>query len=157
MPFSTPHGCAYIFGVKLARRLFVALVALLMSLPAQSPPAGKLPLIVIHRRSVIAFFVGANEAREIDANGNESLSDFQLYAYQAKGPLKKMKVDLLDTTSPAFSIQTGTKVVDFHPAQRIGYYFIASGREPRVEYGVRTDDQLIEIASQYFSVTAPKP
>ncbi len=143
--------------MKLVRLLLLALIALPLLLPAQSPPAGKLPLIVIHRRTIVAFFVGANEAREIDANGNESLSDFQLYAYQAKGPLKKMKVDLLDTTSAAFSVQTGTKIVAFHPAQQIGYYFIAPGQEPRVEYGVRTDDQLIEIASQYFSVTAPKP
>jgi hypothetical protein len=143
--------------VKLVRLLFLALIALPMFLPAQNPPAGKLPVIVIHRRTIIAFFVGANEVREIDADGNESLSDFQLYAYQAKGPLKKMKVDLLDTTSATFSVQTGTKIVDFHPAQKIGYYFIAPGQEPRVEYGVHTDDQLIEIASRYFAVTAPKP
>ncbi len=143
--------------MKLVRLLFLALIVLPMLLPAQSPPAGKLPVIVIHRRTIIAFFVGANEAREIDANGNESLSDFQLYAYQAKGPLKKMKVDLLDATAPAFNIQTGSKIVAFHPAQKIGYYFVAPGQYPRVEYGVHTDDQLIEIASQYFAVTAPKP
>lgn len=143
--------------MKLARLPLIALIVLPMLLPAQGPTAAKLPVIVIHRRTIIAFFVGANEARDIDPNGNESLSDFQLYAYQAKGPLKKMKVDLLDTTSAAFSVQAGTKIVDFHPAQAIGYYFIAPGQEPRVEYGVHTDDQLIEIASRYFSVTAPKP
>ncbi len=126
-------------------------------LPAQTTPDNS-PVYVLRRSTVLAFFVGADHAREIDANGNETLSDFQIYTYQAKAPLKKMGIDLLDTIAPAFRIRFGAKDKDtmLRPAQSVGFYFLAPGREPRVEYGVRTDDQLVAIAREYFGAKPQK-
>jgi hypothetical protein len=146
--------------VKLRSLLLIAAIVLPFLLSAQTQPSESLPVIVLRRSTIVAFFVGADRAHEIDANGNESLSDFQLYAYEAKGPLKKMGIDLLDTVAPAFRIRFGKKatdkVTDLHPAQNIGYYFIAPGKEPRVEYGVRTDSELVAIARQYFGTKPGK-
>jgi hypothetical protein len=35
---------------------------------------------------------------------------------------------------------------------KVGYYFIAPGKKPRIEYGVVTDIDLLQIATEYFGV-----
>jgi len=34
----------------------------------------------------------------------------------------------------------------------VGYYYIAPGRKPRLEYGVATDLDILQIASDYFGM-----
>jgi hypothetical protein len=140
--------------VKLLCSLLFAIV-LPALLCAQTPPDSS-PVYALRRATVLAFFVGADHAPEIDSNGNETLSDFQLYAYQAKGPLKRMGIDLLDTIAPVFRVRLAAKETTLRPTQKVGYYFLAPGKEPRVEYGVRTDDQLIDIAREYFGAKPAK-
>jgi len=35
---------------------------------------------------------------------------------------------------------------------KVGYYYIAPGRKPRLEYGVATDLDILQIASDYFGM-----
>jgi hypothetical protein len=34
----------------------------------------------------------------------------------------------------------------------VGYFFIAPGKEPHVEYGVMTDADLLDAARKYFGI-----
>lgn len=35
----------------------------------------------------------------------------------------------------------------------VGYYFISPGKQPRVEYGVMTDDDLLHAAKEHFGTS----
>jgi hypothetical protein len=37
----------------------------------------------------------------------------------------------------------------------VGYYFIAPGKQPQVEYGVHDDQDILDIARRYFQVPIP--
>ena len=84
---------------------------------------------------------------------NEALGDFQLYATRVGGPLRNAKVAFEVTEATAFRIQIGNAVRVFHTGKiGIGYYFVAPGKEPHVEYGVMTDDGILEMAERYFGL-----
>ena len=48
-------------------------------------------------------------------------------------------------------MRVGVKTTTFRPGKiTVGYYFVAPGKKPRIEYGVNTDDGLVDIAKEYF-------
>jgi hypothetical protein len=50
----------------------------------------------------------------------------------------------------------GKAATTFKPTKvDVGYYLVAPGRKPRVEYGVMTDADLLQVADEYFG-TAKK-
>ena len=49
-------------------------------------------------------------------------------------------------------IKVGTATTNFRPVKGVGYYFVASGKKPRVEYGVLTDSDLLHAARNYFAL-----
>jgi hypothetical protein len=49
----------------------------------------KSPVIQIQRVTIIAFYTPARRAANVDADSNEALSDFQLFAERVKQPLSK--------------------------------------------------------------------
>jgi len=56
----------------------------------------------------------------------------------------------------SFQTRTGAKVRTFQTGKAgVGYYFIAPGKEPHVEYGVMTDEDLLVVARKYFGVVIP--
>jgi hypothetical protein len=48
-------------------------------------------------------------------------------------------------------VRVGKIVKAFRPVKGdVGYYFVAPGKKPRIEYGVMTDADLLQVANEYF-------
>ena len=145
----------------LARRLVHAIapiiVALLLAPSLVATP--KKTIVVINRSTVVAFFAPVTSAElNADADTNEALADFQLYATKVRKPLNDAGIDFKEIYSKSFQVQRGTEITTFHPAKvDVGYYFVAPGKEPRIEYGVRTDADLLQIAKEYFNQASVPP
>ena len=113
------------------------------------------PTIVIRRPTVIAFFAPvSNHEMETDTDENEALADFQLYASQVRKPLQEAGIDFHELYVRSFRVRSGKKFVTFRPQQvEVGYYFVEPGKKPRVEYGVMTHTDILQIAKQQFGLT----
>lgn len=110
------------------------------------------PVVSVRQPTVIAFFPHATDA-ELSQNPdlNEVLGDFQLYAAQAREPLAKIGVHFKVISGTQFQVQQGQIRTDVKVGKdRVGYYFVAPNKKPRMEYGVMTDADLVRIAKEYF-------
>jgi hypothetical protein len=109
-------------------------------------------VIVISGPTVIAFFPSVTEKELLqDPDTNESLSDFQVYARRVRTKLYDAGIDFHEVYATSFSIKCGAKTKNFHPQKiQVGYYFIAPGKSARVEYGVMTDADILQVAKEYF-------
>ena len=110
------------------------------------------PLVVVEGRTIVAFFppVSDDESQK-DADTNEALADFQLYATNAREPLKNAGIEFHELYTRSFRVRVGKVVTTFHPAKvDVGYYLVAPGKKPRIEYGVMTDADLLLLANDYF-------
>jgi hypothetical protein len=129
-------------------RVVVAMVVLViatLSLTAADKP----PRIVVTQPTIIAFLAPDPALNEEDAN--EVLGDFQLYAQQAQALLRQRGIEFHVVDGGEFTVVVGKTVTAFKPAKiKVGYYLIAPGRKPRVEYGVMTDIDLVQVADDYF-------
>ncbi len=99
---------------------------------------------------IVAFFPTVTPATLSDTESNDKLSDFQFYAARMYHKLQGTEIDFRTVYGREFEVREGKKLVSIHPEQEVGYYFMAKGKEPRVEYGVKTDAELMEIAREYF-------
>jgi hypothetical protein len=121
---------------------------------SQESSAGSQPVFVIHGPTIVAFFapvIGSELKNESDLN--EVLSDYQLYYSQASAPLQKAGIDFPNTNTRLFRICIGKKVRRYRMSEiGVGYFFIAPGKEPHVEYGVMTDADLLDAARKYFGI-----
>jgi hypothetical protein len=109
-----------------------------------------IPVIQIQKGTIIAFYTPAKAA---DADSNEALSDFQFYADQVKQPLSKLGIDFKEIYVRSFRLHRSGGDIVFRPkSDAVGYYLIAPGKRPRIEYGVRTDVDLIVLAKRYFGL-----
>ena len=117
--------------------------------------APKNTVVVISRPTVVAFFPPVTTAElNADRDTNEALADFQLYATKVRKPLHDAGIDFKEIYAKSFQIQRGTRITTFRPGKAdVGYYFVAPGKEPRIEYGVLTDADLRQIASEYFGIS----
>ena len=114
-----------------------------------------IPTFVIQRPTIVAFFAPAKQS-DNDADTNEVLGDFQLYATRAHPHLEKAAIDFTVATTMSFKVRTGEKVRSFRTGKiGVGYYFIAPDKEPHVEHGVMTDTDLLDLARRYFGMTIP--
>lgn len=118
--------------------------------------AGDQPVLVVNRPTIVAFFPPVKRAQlKTDPDTNEALADFHLYVAQVREPLQKAGIDLYGVYTLSFRIRIGVKERTFRSGDsHVGYYFIAPGRKPRIEYGVQTDIGLLQIASEYFGIVA---
>ena len=101
---------------------------------------------------MIAFFPPVTQS-ELSKNfdTNAALDDFQFYATQVKQPLEKARVDFREVYVHDFRVRLGKTVTTFRPVKvDVGYYFVAPGKKPRIEYGVMTDVDLLQVANEYF-------
>jgi hypothetical protein len=130
---------------------FLVLVVLLSGVFA-AIAADEQPTIVVHGPTIVAFFEPVTEAElNADPDTNEALSDFQFYAEGARKAFLKTGIDFHEIYAKSFTIRTGTRTATFRPGKiTVGYYFVAPGKKPRIEYGVNTDVDLVAIARQYF-------
>jgi hypothetical protein len=114
--------------------------------------AQTLKVVVASGPTVIAFFppVTTKDLSQ-DPDTNESLSDFQFYAQSARAKLHDSGIDFQEVYASSFSVKCGSKTKNFHPQKtQVGYYFVAPGKSPHVEYGVMTDADILQVAKKYF-------
>lgn len=102
--------------------------------------------------TILAFFTPVSQAGPKEAGREEALADFHLYGLQASKQLAKMGVDYKEIHVSGFVVKLGNAATTFRPSEGVGYYFIAPGRKPQVEYGVMTDGDLLQAARNYFGV-----
>ncbi len=110
--------------------------------------------IIVRRPTIVAFFPPVTTDQiERDSDTNDALDDFQWYARLARPPLKKAGVDFFEIYARSFRLRLGNRRVTFRPkTAEVGYYFVAPGKQPRIEYGVATDTDLFRIAHESFGV-----
>ena len=122
---------------------------------AQQKPAGT---FLIAQPTILAFFPPLTEA-DLDKSPdmNEALGDFQLYATRVGAPLKKAGIDFEVVSAVRFNVKDGATSRTFRTGKiGIGYYFIAPGKAPHVEFGVMTDDDILATAAKYFNIVIGK-
>jgi hypothetical protein len=110
------------------------------------------PTITVRGPTIVAFFEPVSEAGlKADPDTNEALSDFKVYAAGARKAFLNSGIDFREVYARSFKIRIGARTTIFRPGKiTVGYYFVAPGKDPRVEYGVNTDDRLLDIATWYF-------
>jgi hypothetical protein len=138
------------------RALFLGLCCVLCGGQALSQTArAPSPSIQLSGPTVIAFCEPITDAQqEKDPNLADVLGDFQLYASRARAPLRKLGIGLQEIYARSFAVLAAGRRTEFHPRISVGYYFIAPGRKPRIEYGVRVDSEIVQIAREYFGAPA---
>jgi PP-loop superfamily ATP-utilizing enzyme len=116
--------------------------------------AEKQPVVVVRGPTVVAFFELVPQAKlNKDPDTNESLADFQLYATSVREPLRKEGIEFHELYAHSFRLRIGSKLTTFRPAKvDVGYYLVAPGKKPRIEYGVMTDSGLLQVANAYFGI-----
>jgi hypothetical protein len=130
---------------------YVALCALSVTLGA----AEKQPVVVVVRGpTVVAFFEPIPQSKlEKDPDTNEALADFQFYAKNVREPFRKERIEFHELYAHSFQLRNGKRLTTFRPGKvNVGYYLVAPGKRPRVEYGVMTDSDLLQVANQYFGI-----
>lgn len=112
------------------------------------------PTLVIHGPTVVAFFAPITE-KELENNSdeNEALGDFQFYNSNAKSTLHNAGIEFLEADYVSFRIRIGKTVRTYRTDKMgVGYIFISPGKAPRIESGVMTDEDLLQVARKYFGV-----
>ena len=131
----------------------VLVVVLALALVLPSIGDSKRPVFDIKKPTIVAFFPPVSEADLRDGDTNEALTDFQFYAAQVREPLRKAGVDFEETYATSFEVRLGNKTTLFRPGEvTVGYYFIAPGKKPHIEYGVMTDLDLLDVAHKYLGI-----
>jgi hypothetical protein len=141
------------------KRVILAIVCVALcaftSRLAPTAPADKQALIVVQGPILVAFFEPVTPAQlEKDPDANEALDDFQYYAANIREPLKKMGVEFHELYAHSFRLRVGNKLTTFRPGKEtVGYYLLAPGKKPQIEYGVMTDADLLKLAREYFGLS----
>lgn len=102
---------------------------------------------------VIAFYSPTPTGQTSGADDNEALSDFQFYAGPSKRSLAENGIKFQQINTHSFRIHVGARTTTVHPKRGVGYYLIAPGKKPQIEYGVMTDTDLLHVAKRYFGLT----
>jgi len=129
-----------------------AVLCISIALGAQRP--GPIPIVNVEKPTIVAFFPNVATVRSEDADGNEALSDFEVYAQRLRRPLSELGIQFSEQYGRSFRIRVSSNTIVFTPkAGTPGYYLIAPGRKPQIEYGVMTDSDLLPIAKEYFGIS----
>jgi len=127
-------------------------MATLCIFPSSAMPGKSRPVIVVEGPTIVAFFAPSTRSRN-SADENEALSDFQFHAKNVRGPLKNAGIAFHELYTHSFRLRDGKRLITFGPGKKdVGYYLIAPGKKPRIEYGVITDSDLIQVANEYFGL-----
>lgn len=118
-------------------------------------PAAEQEIIVVRGPTVVAFIPAYTED-QLKANPglNEVIGDFQEYAGRVTAPFARSGIEFHVIAASSFQLRIGKRLVIYRPrGPKVGYYFIAPGKQPRIQQGVDTDDHLYQIARDYFGIT----
>ncbi len=133
----------------------VALVCVLSLQVSLVVAAEKQPVVVVVGPTVVAFFLVTKTELQQDADTNEALADFQFYAKEVREPLKKKGIKLQEVYAQSFKVRIGQEATVFRPAKgNVGYYLIVPGKNPRIEYGIMTSTDLLQVANDYFGTSS---
>jgi hypothetical protein len=116
----------------------------------------KEPTFVVRGPTIIAFYPPVSKKAMKD--GDEALADFEFYTGAAQKTLAALGVQVklafarsfrvtLDGTTTTFRLRASSH------DKFCGYYLIAPGKMPRVEYGV--DTTINQTAAEYFGIKLP--
>jgi len=124
--------------------------------PAAPAAAEKQPVIVVRGPVLVAFFEPVPQAKLAkEPDTNEALVDFHLNAKNVREPFRKAGIEFHELYAHSFRLRDGNKLTTFRPGKvGVGYYFVEPGKNPRVEYGVMTDADLLQLANEYFGISA---
>ncbi len=133
------------------KRILLVLIVLTFSIRIGAQQQ-KFPTFDVRGPMIVAFFPPVSESKlQRDPDTNEALSDFQEYAHRVREPLRQRGIEFHEVYANSFGIGRGKTTVMFTPHKvKVGYYFIAPNKEPRIEYGVQTDEGLLQVADEYF-------
>ena len=131
----------------------VVLAALVSFISLPLAAAERERTFVIRRPTVIAFFPPVTEQELSDAGRNEPLAHFQFSANEVRKPLHDAGITFIENYGESFRVRLTKAVNTFRPEKiKMGYYLIAPGKEPRIEYGVMNEEDLLKTAGEYFGV-----
>jgi hypothetical protein len=118
--------------------------------------AEKQLLLLVSGPTIVAVFPPVTDAElKKDTDTNEALADFQLYTTRVREPLKGAGIEFHELYAHSFRVRDGKTVTTFRPVKGdVRYYFIFPGKKPRIEYGVMTDADLLQVAREYFGSPA---
>jgi hypothetical protein len=121
-------------------------------LPAYLHADSQIPTLEVKGPTVIAFFRPVTKDQlNRDTDLNESLSDFQHHLQGAKPTLENAGIKIHEIYTKSFTLKLPASTTTFKPKDAyVGYYFIMPGKNPKIQYGVMTDIDLLYIASDYF-------
>jgi len=109
---------------------------------------------VISRPMLISFFLDYTD-KQIDADGSEALADFVFYLPYAEDKLRGAGIEVHAVFKvKSFDVKVGRRWRTVRPRVSVGYYFIAPGREPEIEFGVEDTGSIIDLARKYFKLPA---
>jgi hypothetical protein len=134
------------------------LLAFLLMIPlipahAAAPARVAVRTFAVRGPTVIAFF--APNAKGDYADESEALDDFQWYAMQVNSRMKAAGIDFHVVYARSFRAATSGHTQVFTTKDNsCGYYLVMPGEKPRIEYGVMTDDDLMEFARETFGNTS---
>jgi len=133
------------------KHILLVLILLTVAIPIGAQKK-KFPTFDVLRPMIVAFFPPVTEVElQHDPDTTETLSDFQEYTRRVREPLHTRGIEFHEVYGNRFGIRRGKTVVIFTPDKvQVGYYFIAPNKKPRIEYGVNTDDRLLQMADEYF-------
>jgi hypothetical protein len=111
------------------------------------------------RPSYRCFFPPVTDAEvKKDPDTNESLGRLRFYARQVRKPLRTKGIEFHELYTRSFRVRVGGVVTAVRTRKaEVGYYFIVPGKEPRIEYGVVADADLLQISNRYLIVLPNEP
>ena len=137
------------------KRLTSAIIWVALCFVTVAPSAAeKQPVIVVRGPTVVAFFEPVPNAQlGKNPDASEALADFQFYARNVREPFRKAGIEFHEVYAHSFRLREGKRLTTFRPGKAdVGYYLIAPGKKPRIEYGVMTDADLMQLAQEYFGI-----
>jgi hypothetical protein len=118
---------------------------------AQTMAFQKHPIIVVTGPTVIAFFGQPSETGLMTGARYKASSNFHLHAAHARKAFTNLGIAFHELYTDSFGLRTGNLLLIFHPGKAGGgYYLIAPGLKPCIEYGILSDADLLQLAKRYF-------
>lgn len=116
--------------------------------------ADKTPVIIVSGPTLVAFFAPVTQEEvDKDVETADALDDFQWHLREVKQKLEKAGISVHEIYARKFEVVTGKKRKIFKPAKiEVGYFFVKSGKSPKVEYGVMSNMGIVDAAENYFGL-----
>jgi len=114
----------------------------------------RLAPVVVSGPTVIAFFM-AGRSKELNSAAR---ADFERYAARAAPALREAGIDFHELyPKRSIEIQTQGHTRILKPPFGAGYYFLTADGESKIEYGIKTDTELLHHARQYLPREPARP